>query len=499
MEDFNDMSGFKKNIHLQPKSLSTKTIRSGIWVAGLRILNRGLGFIRTIILARLLAPEDFGLLGVAILAISTLDVFSQTGFHHALIQRKKNVESYLNVAWTVSVIRGIILFIILLFFAPIIATFFNSPQATLVIRLIAITTLFSGCTNIGMVLFQKELDFSKKFFYEFSAAAVDLAVAISLAIALRSVWALVWGGLTAGLVRLVMSYVIHPYRPKIELDREKFSNLFGFGKWILGTSILVFLITQGDDLFVARMLGITSLGLYQMAYLIANLPATEITHVTSQVTFPAFSKIQDDLPRVSEAYLKVLKITALTAIPLAGCIFILAPEFVQICLGNKWRAIIPLIQILVFAGLLRSLAATSGTIFHGLGKPKIDTYCQIIRLFILIILIYPFTLQWGIYGTSVAVLISITISTFCFFYMTIKITKCKLKEIQKIIGLPLINTAIMVFIVSEVKSKVPLIGALQFVELLGLCLLINLIFIFIVERYLNFEVLKLIRDRIAIN
>ena len=488
---------FRKNINLQPTSLSTKTIRSGIWVTALRMLNRGLGFIRTIILARLLAPEDFGLLGIAILAISTLDVFSQTGFHPALIQKNKNVESYLNVAWTVSLARGIILFLVLLIFAHKIAAFFNSPQATLVIRLIALTTLFSGFTNIGMVLFQKELDFSKKFFYEFSAAIVDLAVAISLAIVLRSVWALVWGGLAASLVKVVISYVIHPHRPKIEFDREKLSNLFGFGKWILGTSILVFLITQGDNFFVARMLGVTSLGLYQMAYLIANLPATEITHVTSQVTFPAFSKIQNDLPRISEAYLKVLKITAFTAIPLAGCIFILAPEFVQICLGNKWRAIIPVIQILVFAGLLRSLAATSGTIFHGLGKPKVDTYCQIIRLLILCVLIYPFTLRWGIFGTSVAVLVSITISTFCFFFMIIKITECKLKDIQKIISLPLINTVIMVFIVSEVKSKVSFIGVLQFVELLGLCLLINLIFIFIVERYLNFEVLKLIRDRIA--
>ena len=133
-----------------------------MWVFALRILNRALGFVRTIILARLLTPEDFGLLGIGILAISTLDTFSQTGFHAALIQKKQDTSSYLDIAWTISVIRGILLFIVLLLFAPVIATFLKYPQATLVVRLIAVTILFSGCTNIGMVLLQKELEFNKK-------------------------------------------------------------------------------------------------------------------------------------------------------------------------------------------------------------------------------------------------------------------------------------------------------------------------------------------------
>jgi O-antigen/teichoic acid export membrane protein len=129
-----------------------------MWVFGLRITSRGLGFVRTIILARLLAPHDFGLLGIAILAISTLETLSQTGFQAALIQKKENIESYLDTAWTVSAIRGIILFLILFLSAPVIAKFFNSPQATLIIRIIAVSTLLSGFRNIGILFFQKELE-----------------------------------------------------------------------------------------------------------------------------------------------------------------------------------------------------------------------------------------------------------------------------------------------------------------------------------------------------
>ena len=121
--------------------LSKRVVRGGIWVFALRITNRGLGFIRTIILARLLAPHDFGLLGIAMLSIATLDTFSQTGFQAALVQKKENIESYLDTAWTVSAIRGVILFVLLFSSSPIVARFYNSPQATLIIRVIAVIVL----------------------------------------------------------------------------------------------------------------------------------------------------------------------------------------------------------------------------------------------------------------------------------------------------------------------------------------------------------------------
>ena len=139
------------------ESLSSRVVRGGAWIFSLRITNRGLGFVRTIILARLLVPEDFGLLGIAMLAISTLDAFSQTGFQSALIQRKGNVRAYLDVAWTVLAVRGVVLFLMLFAAAPMAAKFFHSPQATAVIMVIAINMLLTGFGNIGVVFFQKEL------------------------------------------------------------------------------------------------------------------------------------------------------------------------------------------------------------------------------------------------------------------------------------------------------------------------------------------------------
>ncbi|MBW2310783.1 MAG: lipopolysaccharide biosynthesis protein [Deltaproteobacteria bacterium] len=436
----------------QSEPLSKKIVRGGIWLLALRITSRGLGFIRTIILARLLAPSDFGLLGIAMLAIATLETFSQTGFQAALIQKKDNVESYLDTAWTVSAIRGIVLFLILFFCAPVVAKFFNSPQATLVIKVIAVSTLLSGFRNIGILFFQKELEFNKQFFYELSATLVDLTVAITLAFMLRNVWALVWGGLAANFVRLFMSYIIQPYRPRIRFEKEKFQELFSFGRWVLGSSILIFLITQGDDIFVGKMLGVTALGFYQMAYLISNLPATEITHVISQVTFPAYSRLQYDLQRLRAAYLDTLQLTAFISIPIAGGIFILAPEFTEIFLGDKWMPMVPAMQVLCIFGATRSFGATTGPLFHGVGKPKTLTNLAILQLLILSVIIYPLTKQWGLIGISVAVVIPNIITQLVAACQIIHITEAKVLNFSKSLFFPFIGTFVMILAVLFFKD-----------------------------------------------
>ncbi len=423
-----------------------------MWIFGLRIISRGLGFIRTVILARLLAPEDFGLLGIAMLAIATLETFSQSGFQSALIQKKENVESYLNTAWTVSAIRGTLLFLILFFSAPLIAVFFNSPQAALIIKVIAVSTLLSGFRNIGVLFFQKELEFNKQFVYEFSATLVDLTVAITLAYMLRNVWALVWGGLAGHFMKLIMSYFLHPYRPRIRFDKEKFKDLFGFGKWVLGSSILGFLITQGDDIFVGKMLGVSALGLYQLAYLLSNLPATEISHVISQVTFPAYSKLQDDLPNLKKAYLKVLQLSAFISIPLAGTIFVLASEFTKIFLGEKWMPMVPAMKVLALWGLIRSLGATTGPVFQAVEKPDVLTKLQFIVVILLLILIFPLTIQWGILGTSLAVVVSALIPNIAAAYMVTKVIRCRVWDFFKQVSIPLANTAMIIAIMFALKE-----------------------------------------------
>lgn len=483
---------------LRPReSLSKQAVRGGIWIFALRITNRLLRLVRTVILARVLAPHDFGLMGIALLAMVTLETFSHTGFNIALIQKKGNIDEYLDTAWVVQVIRGIVLFGILLVTAPLVATFFNTPKAADIVRVIAIALLFKGFTNIGIIYFQKDLEFNKLFIHQISTTIADLSVAIPAALILRSVWALVFGLVASYLVGGIISYIISPFRPRMNIDWNKFKELFGFGRWILGSSILVFLVTQGDDAFVGKILGVTALGFYQMAYTLSNLPATEITEAITRVTIPAFSKLQDDLKKLKEAYLKVLQLTASISVPISGGIFILAPEFTKIFLGDKWMPMVPAMQALVLAGLIRSIASTTGPIFYAAGRPRIETKWQIVRLLVLAALIYPFSVKWGILGASIAVFSSIFISNIGFSFMVIKITKCGVKNFNKLIILPLVNGIIMVLSIFVLKTNISATGILGLLILVCAGILIYLGITYIFDKYLNYRMQSLIKENIS--
>jgi len=491
---------FKKiinNLAKPGKSLSQRVVRGGFWVFSLRIVNRGFSLIRLIILARVLAPHDFGLMGIALLTMSTLETFSQTGFQQALIQKKKDIKSYLDSTWTVLILRGFVLFVILYFIAPYAAVFFNTPEAKPIIRVIGFSILFQAFTNIGITYFKKELEFNKEFIYQFAGTLADFIVAVSAVLILRNVWALVLGLLAGNAARCFVSYLIHPYRPHLSSNLGKAKELFGFGKWILGSSILIFLITQGDDIFVGKLLGATMLGFYQLAYRISNMPATEITHVISQVTFPAYSKLQDNIPKLREAYLKVLKVTVFLSFPIAGLIFVLAPDFTKIFLGVKWMPMVPAMQVLVLAGLFRSIAATTGPIFYAVGKPKIDTRWQIARLFVIAVLIYPCTIKWGILGTSIVVFLSIFVSNIGFSFKAIKITRCGIKNFSKTIALPLINGIIMIISIFAIKMSINTSGFLGFFSLVGIGILISLSITYLFDRYLNYRMQLLLKENLS--
>ena len=234
-----------------------------------------------------------------------------------------------------------------------------------------------------------------------------------------------------------------------------------------------------------------------MAYVLSNSPTTEISHVISQVTFPAYSKMQHDLSRLKEAYLKVLQLTSFIAIPLAGGIFILAPEFTEIFLGPKWMPMVPAFQVLSLAGLVRSVAATTGAIFHGIGKPRIDTFWQIIRLSILAATIYPLSTYWGILGTSIAVLLSISLATVGFSYQVIKITNCGKLNFLKLVILPFLNTTIMLSILLFIKITIHTIVMSTFLILIIIACISYILISYLFDKSFNYGIHTIIKESLA--
>jgi len=435
--------GLERWLFRPGKRLSQRVIHAGFWAFALRITDRLFGITRTILLARLLSPNDFGLFGIALLGLSALNTFSQTGFQAALVQKKGDIKPYLDTAWTVQVIRGFVLAGILFGIAPYVASFFGEPMAIPLLRVLGLSAVFRGLTNIGVVYFQKELEFHKRFIYMFSGTLADMGVAIPVALILRNAWALVFGLLAGNFVRMVVSYFIRPYRPRLSFNKQQFKQLFGFGKWILASSAIMFLVTQGDDIFVGKLLGVSALGFYQLAYRISNMPVTEITQVISQVTFPAYSKLQDSVSKLRGAYFNVLQLTAFISIPLAGLVFVLAPDFTKIFLGEKWLPMVPAMQILAFFGAIRAIGATLGPVYNAKGRPDYPTKFNLMRLVFIVILIYPLTIHFGIVGTALTVLLATFVQNVVLIYYSRVFIQATLLDFGKNLLPPLCSAICM--------------------------------------------------------
>jgi O-antigen/teichoic acid export membrane protein len=372
---------------------------------GFRSIERAGGLVQLVVLARVLSPDDFGMVALAMLAMAALDAFSQTGFDIALIQKKGNIGDYLDTAWSVQVLRGLAAFSIMFISAPWVASFFHSPESTIIIRVLAVVPLLRGFTNIGVIYFQKDLEFRRYVAFELAGTLTNMLVAVTTAVVWRSVWALAAGLVAGHVARCFTSFRLHPYRPRFRIDWAKTGEVFLFGRWITANTIVGFVLLNGDNAVLGKLLGTASLGLYQVAFKIANITMTEITRILFRVTLPAFSKLQDDRERLRPAFLKSLDIVLFLSAPVTAGIIFLGPDFVRIFLGEKWLPMVTGLQILAVSGLIRSVVATGSSLYLAVSRPSLEFLTTFVSTAGMAIAVFPFTVRWGLTGTSAAVLL----------------------------------------------------------------------------------------------
>ena len=378
-------------------------LRGSAWLGAARISIRLLEAAQLVVLARLLSPSAFGLMTIAIMAMGLARRLSTTGFNEALIQKQGDISSYLGTAWTVNLIRDLILAVGMVITAPLVADFFDAPKARPVLQIVAIGWLFSGLRNRGLVYLHKELLYNRFFLYHMARAITQITLAVGLAVVFRSVWALVLGFLAAEFVGLILSYIIAPRPDRISFDLQKARELFSFGKWILGRDILAYVMNQLDKIVVGRLAGVATLGLYNVAYQIATLTNKELVRVAGRVTFPAYSKLRSDGEIMREAYLKVVQITSLIALPIAIGMLLLADGLVRHVLGDQWLPTVNTLRILSLWAALESLSLIAVPLLSGMGRPDVPAKTNAVRLVLLMALIYPFTKWVGMPGAALAV------------------------------------------------------------------------------------------------
>lgn len=380
-------------------------------MSGFRAVTRGMAFVKIAVLARVLSPAQFGVFGIASLVLTFLEVITETGINVFLIQSKKTIDDYIDSAWVVSIIRGIIISLLLVILSPVIASFFNTPEALPILLFISIVPFIKGFINPACVKFQKELQFNAEFWYRTAIFFVDSVIAIVIAYFTHSVYSLVWGLLAGAMIEVLLSFLLFRPTPRLHIENNYFMELFHKGKWVTLSGIFGYFTDNGDNVVVGKLLGASNLGLYQLAYKISILPISEVSDVVSRVIFPVYTKIAEDKRRLWRAFVKTNIFAFSASFTLGMIIFFFPAQIVLIFLGDKWLAAVPVLQVLSIYGVLRTIAGPSSSLFLAVGKQQYVTGMILVRLLALGVTIFPLISLYGLVGAAYAAIISVLIET----------------------------------------------------------------------------------------
>jgi O-antigen/teichoic acid export membrane protein len=416
------------------------------WNAIGLILENGLQLIVKLILARLLLPEVFGIVGFATVFIGMVEVFNDLGMSSALIQRK---EKHLNpidydTAYWVGIGWAIFLLIILSFLVgPIASSFYNEPLLIAIIPVLSISLVARNLIAVHIVNITRELEFKKIVMPRNLSRLFASAVAITMAFMGFGVWSIVAQSVITDILLVFIYSYISPWRPQRRFSKKSFRNIFSFGVYTTGTNIFNYLTGNTDLLLIGKLLGAHSLGVYTLGYNFTYLVRGQIMNVINSVFFPVYSKIQDDLETIKRYYFKVIKYNCIITYPLMIGIILLAEPLVHFVLGNKWvEAIIPM-QIMAAAGLVHLLTSSNTVLFRGIGKPKLELIFSIIKTLVINV---PFivigTIYYGIIGAASG-LLAAKVAIFFVNNITLrKVVGIKFSEILSNAGTLFLLTAV---------------------------------------------------------
>ncbi len=394
----------------------TKAVVKGIsWTGSLSFLTKAVGFLETIILARILAPSQFGAYGIALLALGLLETLTETGVNIVLIQEKE-IEEYISSAWLVSIGRGLVITIALYLCSPLIADFFHSSESLFLLQLISLVPFLRGFINPAVVKFQKELKFSRNFWYQGVILFVDTAASIIFTYITKQPIGIVIGLLLGVCVELLLSFFVISPRPSFSFKKEYVSKIFHRGKWITLTTIFNYIFFNSDNIAVGRLLGAGSLGVYQLAYSLAVMPLIEIGNVFAFVTFPIFAKLSHDAKRLKNAFLKTTLSVMALSIPFI-IIFVVFPQIFVFILGAKWAPIVSVLPILSLLGMVKAVSGSASVLFLSEIKQSYSTTITMVTIIGMLTTLVPLINRYGIVGAGIAALIgSLLAIPFILFY-----------------------------------------------------------------------------------
>lgn len=401
-------------------SLKKKTISGVIWSLLNLFLTRGASFFSTVIIARILSPEDFGLLGMIMIFMGIGTTLINSGLSQSLI-RSNDVDEidYATVFYTNI---GISFLVYLLIFAlsPLIAVFYEIEILTIIIRVYCIGFIISASSSIQTVILRKEMEFKKITNYQIPATLISIFLGILLAYLGYGVWSLVWMFLINQLIRSIVFWYKSNWKPKLLFDIKKLKKHFNFGYKLMFSSLLNTGYNNVYNIIFGKYYTLNVLGFYERSFTFQHYIAATITETISNVSYPLLSKIQDDRDKMIVVFKKILKITFFILCPvMLGLVPISNPLF-EFLLGEKWLSAVPFFQILCVSGVLYPLHFLNIDLLKVLGRSdlflEIEIYKKIVGVSAILV-----SFRYGVNGLLLSILITSVIGFFINTYYTHKL------------------------------------------------------------------------------
>lgn len=441
------------------KSLTDKTISGLNWNFLNNYSNAIITTIVGIILARLLTPQDFGLVGMVVVFTGLADLFVSLGMGQSIIRIKNLTENHIRVATTLTIISSLTIYFVFYFLSPIIAGYYDEPRLIEIIKVLAFLFIIRGLNTVSFGQLQKNLDFKTIMVINIGSTAAYGLASCAFAIGGLGVWSLVYGKIISASFACILTLWKYPANLKLLIKKKEFKDLAGFGSGVSLSNILLYGSSNIDFLLIGKFINAYSLGLYTRAFNLMTQSISKVTGGMYNVMFPAFAAAQDDKQKLRTAYLRTIKTVSYFIFPILVIMIVNADYVIKGLYGAKWAGAVPVFQILAFGGILRATLPYSGSIAHAAGRVYTEVFQQLVYFIVLGVSAF-FLLKFGITGVAFAVIIALIWMFAAQSWLALKIIESSWRDLFNALIPGLAN--------------------------LSAAVLINIFFVYIMENYLEY-------------
>jgi O-antigen/teichoic acid export membrane protein len=355
------------------ESVTSKATRSIKWLFLIEGIPRAISPITFIILARLLTPEDYGLIAVAQIAISFSQLFWDAGLEKALIQTNEPLKKAANVVFWVNASLGLCLYLLLFVLAPQLSIFFNSPASMPVLRVMGLQILIGSLTTVQQALFVRDLNFRQLFWVRMAKALLPAFFSLPLAFLGYGVWALVAGSMVGSILTLFILWKKSSWRPAWSFDKELAHKLLWFGIWIVGDSLIGWFISYGDNVIIGRFLGVTDLGVYRTGIYIITVLTSLTLNPFLPILYPTFSRLQNDIPALTALLHKVNRLIMALILPIGVGLMLVSSLLVPALFGAKWQGLDIVLSVMGLQTCVGWFVGANPDAYRAVGRPDVQT------------------------------------------------------------------------------------------------------------------------------